>query len=163
MKSLYDIDIELQLIMTEAEELAIENEGEITEIIANKLGELQQERSVKIGNICRYIKSLNGEAEMVKTEAKNLTERARVTENKANALKVYLSGFIPAGQKYADENSQISWRKSESVIINDGAIIPENYQRVKVEADKTAIKKALKSGDKFEGIFLVEKQNIQIK
>ena len=163
MKSLYEIDIDLQLIMSEAEQQAIDNEGEISDIIADRLGELQQDRNIKIGNICRYIKSLNGEAEMVKLEAKKLTDRARVTENKANALKNYLSSFIPEGQKFSDENSKVSWRKSESVYIQENANIPEEYNRVKIEADKTALKKALKGGTKIEGVKLVENQNIQIK
>ena len=163
MGSLYEIDIELQRIMSEAEEQAIENDGEISDIIAERLEGLQQDRDVKIGNICRYIKSLNGEAEMVKAEANKLTDRAKVTENKAEFLKKYLSGFIPEGQKFSDENSKISWRKSKSIIISEHAEIPEEYQKVTVEPDKTALKKAVESGEKITGVALLEKQNIQIK
>ena len=163
MKSLYDIDIELQLIMTKVEAEAIENEGEFSDLLGSQLDSLHQDRDIKIGNICRYIKSLKGEAEMVANEARALSERSRVTKNKAEALKKYLSGFIPDGEKFADEHSKISWRKSEAVLINEDVEIPEDYQKVVVSPDKTSLKKAIKAGEEFDGITLVTNQNIQIK
>lgn len=163
MKPLYEIDMELQQVILEAEVEAIENEGEISDIIADKLGELQQDRDIKIGNICRYIKSLDAEAKMVKAEAKKLSDRARATENKSASMKTYLSNFLPAGEKFTDENSKISWRKSESLLIGEVADIPEKYQRVTIAYDKTELKKDIKSGVEFAGVKLIEKQNIQIK
>jgi len=163
MKSLYEIDNDLRVIMDNAEKEAAENEGEISLVLSAQLDTLQQEREVKIGNICRYYKSLQAEAEMVKEESKNLAERARSTEGKAEALKNYLARFMPAGEKFADINSKVSWRKSEALDADPLAVIPEEYQRVKIEPDKTAMKDALKKGVVIEGFKLVEKQNIQIK
>ena len=165
MKSLYEINAELREALDAAHAEAEENEGVVSDLLGEKLDNLQQEKTVKIGNICRFIKSLNAEADMVKTEAKNLTDRARVTNNKADYLKKYLAGFMVEGEKFADENSKVSWRKSEAVVIEDNDIefVPPDFQRIKVEADKTALKKALKEGAEFDGITLVTKQNIQVK
>jgi len=165
MRSLYEISEDLLSAMREAEAEAEQNEGEISDFLNHKLESLDVEKELKIGNICRFYKSLLAEADMVKGEADKLTERVRITKNKAESLKKYLSHFIPEGEKFADEHTKISWRKSESLFIKDDDIsyVPEDYQRVVVSADKVALKKDIKSGKTFEGISLVEKQNIQIK
>lgn len=163
MKSLYEIDNDLKAMMENAEKEAIENEGEISFVLAAQLETLQQEREVKIGNICRYYKSLLAESEMVSEESKVLADRAKVTANKAEALKKYLAQFMQTGETFADLNSKISWRKSEAVDADPFAVVPKEFERVKVEPDIAGIKKALKSGVKIDGFKLIEKQNIQIK
>ncbi len=165
MRPLYEISMDLQLLMIEAETEAIENEGEISDILYNKLEALEVERDLKTGDICRYYKSLNAEADMIKQEEKNLADRRKVVENKAGTLKRYLSNYIENGVKYSDKNSKISWRKSESLVIKDNDIdlVPPIYQVVSTVPNKTELKRAIKCGDKFEGISLVTKQNIQIK
>jgi molybdopterin biosynthesis enzyme len=163
MKSLYEIDNELRTMMDNAEKEAAENEGEISFSLAAQLDTLQQEKEVKVGNICRYYKSLLAESEMVKAEADALADRAATTKEKAEALKKYLAKFMLEGEVFADATSKVSWRKSESVEIELLTPIPEKYQRVKIEPDKTALKEALKKGETFIGIKLVEKKNIQIK
>ena len=165
MRSLYEIGEELLNAMNEASAEAEEKEGEISDFLNNKLDALEVEKELKTGNICRYYKSLLAEADMVKEESKKLSERARTTENKANSLKSYLAVFIPEGEKFADEHSKIGWRKSEQLIIqdNDIKLVPEEYQKITVSPDKTSLKKAIKSGDSFDGISILEKQNIQIK
>lgn len=165
MRSLYEISEDLLKAMNEASAEAEENIGEISDFLNHKLDALEVEKELKTGNICRYYKSLLAEADMVKEESKKLSERARVTENKANSLKNYLAKFIPEGEKFADEHSKIGWRKSEQLIIRDDNIllVPEEYQKITISPDKTNLKKAIKSGDSFEGISILEKQNIQIK
>jgi len=163
MKSLYEIDNDLRVMMENAEKEAIENEGEISFVLAAQLETLQQEREVKIGNICRYYKSLIAEAEMVSEESKVLADRAKTTANKAEALKKYLAQFMKTGEPFADVNSKVSWRKSEAVDVDPFAVVPEEFKKIKVEPDIAAIKKVLKSGAEVVGFNLIEKQNIQIK
>jgi hypothetical protein len=45
----------------------------------------------------------------------------------------------------------------------DVSTLPTEYQKIKIEADKTAIKKALEAGEKIDGCVLVEKDNVIIK
>ena len=167
MRSLYEISEDLSRCMEEAIAEAEESDGEITEILNAKLDGLEVEKDLKVGNICRYYKSLLAESDMVKDEAKKLSERARVTENKAKSLKNYLAMFVPEGEKFADEHSKIGWRKSESLFIAEDYSFdnaPDNWKRVSVAWDKTEIKKAIKAGEKMpDEIQLAQKQNIQIK
>ena len=55
--------------------------------------------------------------------------------------------------------------KSDSVEVSDLKLLPAEWLRVKTtyEADKTAIKAAIKAGQEVEGCKLVEKLNAQIK
>ena len=67
-------------------------------------------------------------------------------------------------EKYETAKVKLSWRKSESVNVPDVTLLPEEYRRVKevVEADKKAIKDALKAGEAIAGAELVVKKNLQI-
>jgi hypothetical protein len=163
MRPLYEIAVDLQLIMTEANMEAAENEGEISEILSRKLEKLDGEKDVKIGNICRFYKSLNAEADMIKQEESKLAARRMSIGKRAESLKNYLSGFVVKGEKFSDQNSKISWRSSESVMVENVDLIPEDYVKVTVSADKTMLKKAIKNGDIFEGVSIVTKQNLQVK
>ena len=58
---------------------------------------------------------------------------------------------------------KISFRKSESVEIDNVEELEDRFKRVKVEADKTAIKQAIKSGKEVKGARLVENNNLQIR
>ena len=166
MRPLYEIDTDLRIAMEQAELQAEQQEGEISDFLAHQLDALEGERELKIGNICRFIKSLKAEAEMVKAEEKNLAERKRVCENKANYLKNYLSSFMNEGEKFSDSNSKVSWRKSTSVEIAENFSFdqaPENWLRITTAWDKTVIKDAIKEGYGNSCVKIVEKQNIQIK
>lgn len=74
--------------------------------------------------------------------------------------------LLPVGEKMETDFVTLSWRKSEAVVV-DGApeLLPEKYQRVKitVDADKTAIKAAIKAGEDVPGARLEMRQNLQIK
>jgi hypothetical protein len=58
-----------------------------------------------------------------------------------------------------------SFRKSESVDIENATLIPKEFTTTKIEIypDKTAIKKAIKEGKIVPGAVLLQKQNLQIK
>ncbi len=164
MRSLYEISEDLLNAMCEAEAEAKQNEGEISEILNIKLDALEVEKELKIGNVCRFYKSLLAEADMVKTEAEKLSERASATENKAKSLKWYLSNVIKEGEKFTDEHTKISWRKSTSVQADeDVTFYPKKYQKVTISLDKMGLKDDLKNGIIVKGATLIEKQNIQIK
>ena len=76
----------------------------------------------------------------------------------------YLEQFLEPGCKLKDARAAISWRKSEAVSCwADPQMLPPDFQRVKVEADLSAIKAALKDGQDVPGAELQTKQNIQIK
>ena len=135
--------------------------GEI--IDCEKLSELQMERDEKVQNVALWIKNLESDAVAFKTEKDAFAEKQRVAENKAKSLKEYLSGYL-AGQAFKSTKVNVSFRSSESVNITDISQIPEQFLKyAEPTADKTEIKKMLKSGFSVDGAELVSKQNIQIK
>lgn len=137
--------------------------GEIIDI--DKLNALAIERDAKVSNIACWIKDLKAEAEAIKAEKLNLEKRQKAAENKAEQLKNYLSLCLNGGT-FKDARCAISYRKSVATEIAEGFdvnTLPNEYKKITVTADRTAIKEALQNGAKIDGCFLVEKNNIQIK
>lgn len=135
--------------------------GEIVDI--EKLESLQMERDQKIENIGCWIKNLLADAKALKEEEDNLAARQKSAENKAASLKEYLSSYLN-GEKFKTAKVAISYRKSDSVDISEGAVIPEEYLKYSDPTpDKIGLKAALKAGEKFPGISIVTSSNIQIK
>ena len=128
-----------------------------------KFDSLSLERDVKIENICCWIKNLKAEAEALKAEKESFAKRQKAAENKMESLKKYIAGYLD-GAKFESAKVKVSFRKSESLEIDNLAFIPDEYLRFKEpEIDKTALKAALKEGFHFEGVTLGEKLNIQIR
>ena len=135
--------------------------GEIIDI--EHLDKLQMERDAKIENVACWIKDLNAEAEAIKAEKQALAERQKVAENKAESLKKYLA-YALDGKAFKSTRASVSFRKSHAVEIADIYKLDENYLRYKEpEADKTAIKEALKAGKTVAGATLVENTSVIIK
>ena len=139
-----------------------EETGEI--LNASDLDELKMAREDKIENIGLYIKNLEAEKEAVKREKDNFADREKRLGKKIDSLKKYLT-YALDGQKFSTPKVAVSFRKSESVLVKDKYLIPDNYMNISVvrEPNKTAIKNALKRGEEIMGVELLEKQNVSIK
>ena len=135
--------------------------GEIVDI--ERLSSLQMERDQKIEGVGCWIKNLLADAKALKEEKDNLAKRQKVAENKAASLKTFLSSYLN-GEKFKTAKVAISYRKSDSVDIAEGAVIPEEYLKYSEPTpDKIGLKAALKAGEEFPGISIVTSNNIQIK
>lgn len=157
--TLYEINEQIQ----KAIELGFDPEtGEILD--ASALEQLQMDRDEKIENVCLYIKDLKAEAAAISTERKSLESRQRHAENKAESLSRYLQDML-AGQKWKSSKAVVSYRKTQSVIVDDLDAIPVEYMRIKTvsEPDKMVIKDALKDGAEIAGVHLEEKQSMSVK
>lgn len=158
MATLYDIDKAIYDFEFEIDE----ETGEILNY--DELDNLKMERNQKIENIGLYYKSVSAEAEMVKAEAKNLTERYKRLENKAESLKKYLA-YALQGEKFSTPRLAVSYRKSESVEIGQDFVYDKKWCEVSTtyKPDKKKLKDAIKSGKEIKGVKLIEKQNISVK
>ena len=151
---LYEID---QAIM----DLVDSETGEIIDIEA--FDSLQMEREEKIEGIALYIKDLKAEAEALKAEKLAFAERQKVAENKVESLKNYLA-YALKGQAFKSTKAVVSFRKTQQVDIPDIHKLDENFLRYKdPEADKTAIKEAIKAGQIVKGATLIENTSVIIK
>lgn len=154
MASLYEIDAQIM-------ECVDFETGEI--IDEEKLEALQLEFEQKVEGIALWIKNLLAEAKMVKEEKDALATREKSCENKANSLKRYLETAL-GGEKFKTPKVSISYRKSESVQVDDMDKLDDDYLKYAAPTvDKTKVKQALKQGIKLDGVQLVENNNIQIK
>ena len=108
---------------------------------------------------------------MITEEVKTITDRfdtrAKAIDSEVDYLTNYLSRFLKPKEKVKDATFSVSWRKSTKSEIPDD-VFPEDlddeYIRTKKTFDRTAINNALKAGKNvYPGIFLVPKDNIQIK
>lgn len=154
MANLYEIN---QAIM----DCVDEETGEIIDI--EKLNDLQMQFDDKVENIACFIKNLLADAKAIKEEESNLASRRKSCENKAASLKEYLSDALN-GQKFKTAKVSISYRKSESVDIENMKDVPEEYLKIaEPTVDKASAKKAMKSGIEIPGLRLAESKNIQIR
>lgn len=160
---LFEIDERLAACVKISDDQAVDAEtGEVIDIEAVEA--LEMEREQKIENIGMWIKDLTAQSEALKAEKNKLAEREKSAKNKAERLKEFLTAYLN-GKKFETARVSIKFRSVESVSVSDVAMLPAEYIRTKItnEADKTAIKNAIKAGEVIEGAELVKKQSISIK
>ena len=156
--NLYEIKQEFEKAIEECVDMET---GEI--INPARLDELNMVLTDKRENVALYIKNLSAEVKAIDEEAKNLTNRKRVLNNKVERLKKYLADNLE-GHKFETAKVVVSFRKSEQLEINSTEHIPAEYlisQEPKI--DKVALKNSIKQGIEINGVQIITKQNIQIK
>lgn len=134
--------------------------GEITDL--DRYEQLSLSREEKIENILLWIKNLRADAEMYKAEAKSFSDKQKSAENKADNLQGWMEKVLD-GQKFKTNRVQVTYRRSESVKIDDDAKLPEAFVRVKAEPNKAELKRFLKQGGKVEGVRLEQRTRMSIK
>lgn len=142
--------------------------GEV--IDAEKLDALQMEHTKKLESIALWIKNLESDVEAYKVEMESFAARRRAAERKVEGLKAYLSNVLH-GQKFNTTRCAVSFRKSQSVEIDDEeefrvwAIYnsPSLLVAQEPKISRVEVKAQLKEGMQIPGAALVEKLNINIK
>lgn len=136
--------------------------GEI--IDQERLNNLMMERTEKIEAVALWVKNLESDAVAYKAEKEAFANREKQATEKAKKLKEWLA-MACEGEKFSTQRCAVSFRASESIEIDEGATIPDEYMRTKttIEPDKVGIKAALKAGTEIVGCRLVTKVNTQIK
>ena len=136
--------------------------GEVIDLEA--LEALTMQREAKLENVALWIKNLRSDEAALKAEIDAFKSREQSVKRKRESLEKWLTAAL-GGEKFTTARCAVAFRKSSSVEVLDVASLPEKYQRhkVTVEADKTAIKEALKSGHEIAGCRIVENTNISIK
>ena len=137
---------------------------ETGEIINEELlNALELERDAKIENVALWIKDLKAEVEALKAEKMAFAERQKVAENKMESLKKWLA-YALNGEKFKSVRASVTFRTSDKVEVADIYKLDENFLRYKEpEADKDAIKKAIKAGQEVAGATLVPSTSVIIK
>lgn len=161
--SLYELDTKIKgCIQLDAEHVVDTEDGEIFDL--QQFEALQMERGQKIEGMCCYIKNLMAEAVAYEAEEKRMRERRAAKEREIDRCKGYLAGVL-YGEKFETPRCKISWRKSEICNVLNIDTVPDEFKRTKVtiDADKTAIKKAIKGGTEVPGAEVIQKLNMTLK
>jgi hypothetical protein len=166
--NLFEIEERIRLFIEQGFDITCidQESGEILqERVEDRLKNLEYSFDIKIENIGLYIKNLLAESDAIKEEVKKLQDRAKQKEKKVESLKKYLTNAMLFAKKEKFETSKLvlSFRKSESIEILNIDELEERFVKIKKEADKIEIKKALKNEEKVNGAILQENINLQIK
>lgn len=162
-KSLYRISMDLTQILAQLDEL----EGEITPEIDAALSITQEQAVAKMTDYGLAILQLRGMEEQAKNEADRITKLRKTYANTADRLeaKVLEAMRLFGFDKIDTATLKISTRSSVRTVIDDVDQVPKAYKTVTFEtvADKTAIKKAIQSGEDVGGAHLEENTTLQIR
>ena len=151
MASLFDLSLEFfalkDLIDNDLE--VNEETGEITdntEILNKLFNDLSLSFEDKLDNSQRYCLTLEGEADILDKEIKRLQGKKQALENRADRLnKMMMNAILSSGQsKVKTSLYSFSIKTKESAEVRDLDKVPREFLRIKKEADKVQLKKALK-------------------
>lgn len=140
----------------------LNSEDDIQEYIVN----LKLSKEDKLNNIQDLKIEFEAKIEAVKSKIEYLNNRKKSFERNINNL-TNLQLMLLNNQKLETNEYSFSFRKSESISINDILFDSKderfNRTTIKIEPDKTAIKKALKDGMVIDGAIIETKMNLQVK
>lgn len=163
MGNLYEINENYASIIAAVEEA----EGELTPELEEQLAANGEDFRDKIENYLKAVRNYEADAEAFKAEAASFTAKAKRAATTVERLKQTVTAAMQLRgmDKERFGNFTASLRRSERVTVDDDLIqqLPDKYKRVKYEADKTALKEALKSGEEVEGAQLTTNYSLQIK
>lgn len=163
---LYEISSEYLTALRELDELS--EQGIVTaEVVADTLEGMAGEWADKALNVAKYIATLDAEAAALKEVEQRKAAQRKALENRADGLRRYLlvecqrTGLTPK-----DAEISISLRKSQAVVIDSEADLPDDYKReipASFQPDKTLIKNAIADGYTVPGAHLEIRQSLTIK
>lgn len=163
--NLYQINEAIQAKMLELAE-RLENGVNPSDDELDKILDLQGDLSNKLVNYGYVVKNLDGEVTALDDEIERLTARKKARKTHIGLLKNRMQQAMADNglDKIDDPIMPIRLQNSApSVRLDiDPLHLPEEFQRVEITADKTAIGKALKAGQEVKGAVLVQNSHIRI-
>lgn len=165
MANLYQLHAQMQCLINEAQQNALENEGVISDTISDDLDSLGLSLAEKQEQYFFAIKNIDSDAMACKAESKRLAERAAAYEALSRRLKSYLALTVPAeGIKTMHFSGY--WKRTKAVAYSemfDPSTLPVEYQRVKVEPKANELKEAILAGAVIDGVSVVENNTLVLR
>lgn len=161
LPSLIQLNQELIDIMREVETL----EGELPGDLEAKLTALISASAEKVSNYCLMMDYYDAQIKLIESRVKEANEYKAYLAKQIERMEIVALKVIKSrGERLAGtEGRWISTRKSSSVKIIDPGILPPDYVRIKIESDKTAIKKAIDQGELVPGAEIETSERISYK
>ena len=149
-----------------AEQL-IDNDGELTSELSEQLAITEEQLQNKSVAYSFVIKQMDADVDIIDAEIKRLQALKKQREKASDYLKERIRHAMDTFQieEIKTPLVKINFRKSETVEVDDVNQLPSLYKVVKVteQADKAAIKAALKDGVEVTGCRIETHRNLQIK
>ena len=145
--NLYELTNELRTFNEMAAEMTPEKLTD--QVYTDTLDGLSGAYDDKAEGWCKYIKNVDAEAKAVKEEAQRLMARAKALENHRDKMKNTLyQSMKMVGKTEAGGLLKAKIQKNGGLlpVIVDDVEIPEEYQKITIEANKEAIRDALDQG-----------------
>ena len=159
--TIFEIGTEYQNIIS----LIEQNNGDLSEDLYEAYINTREELNNKAKAYIYVIRNKENHIANIDAEIDRLRDMKKQTEKEIDRIKNYLSLAVGQFGNFETGLHKISIRTSKAIEITDLNELPKEYIKEKVELnpDKTAIKKAIESGSDIPGALLVTKQNLQIK
>lgn len=158
--SIYDINKAFQSLVD------MVADGELTqEDFQQALAELEQSKVEKCGNAICYLNMLKYSVEEMKAEEKRINTMRKALESRAKNLE---SAFAYVLNNMGDKEvitryGVMKLRKNPaSVVVDDITKIDSKYtrQKIQIDVDKVAIKKAIQNGEKVDGAHIEQGEKL---
>jgi hypothetical protein len=159
--TIFEIGAEYQNII----DLISQNNGEMGDDLHEAYINTREELNNKAKAYIYVIRNKENLISNIDAEIERLRNLKKQTEGEIDRIKNYLSLAVDHFGNFETGLHKISNRISKSVEVTDCNQLPKEYLKEKIEInpDKTAIKKALEQGEIIYGALLVTKSNLQIK
>lgn len=137
------------------------------DVIAEKFAGLTIDFNEKIQNICKVLRNFETDWEKLDSEIIRLTELKTKKIKTAEKLKNYVSTILKMNwvEKLELDLFKLSFRASDSVVITDELLLPQDYKITKVSysPNKILIKERILQWQCIDWAELQHKRNLQIK
>ena len=164
MSALYLLSAEYQQAARDMADLELD-----AQTIADTLESIGGELEHKAQNVALMVRSFEADAAAIKQWAKDATTRASAVQARADSMREYLSRSMQACgiEKIAGPGIALSFRASHAVVIDEPALIPEEFMSQPEppvpSPNKAEISAAIKAGFAVPGAHLETRKNLQIK
>jgi hypothetical protein len=161
MANIFEIGSEYQNLIS----LIEQNNGDLSDDLHEAYINTREELNNKAKAYIYVIRNKENLIDNIDAEIERLRDMKKQTEKEVERIKNYLSLAVDHFGNFETGLHKISNRISKSVEVTDFNQLPKEYLKEKIEInpDKTAIKKALEQGEIISGALLVTKSNLQIK
>ena len=169
-RTLFSISDDLQRLNDLLDEVG--DDAQQQELINNWLDAVGEERDRKLDGYAALISEMQARADVRKAEARRMQDLAATDENRARLLKERLKSFFQTHDLKTIETPRykLSLQRNggKAPLILDDSIpvtqLPEQFQRVSIDADTEMIREALEAGESLPFAHLAERgESMRIK
>lgn len=142
-------------------------DGEMdSEMLSDTLEGIEGELEVKAEGYAKIMRNFQKDIEGMKLEEKRIATHRKALENNVKSMgKAVENAMLATGKKKfkTDLFSFGIQKNPASLVIDDGAEVPEDFYKVVTSVDKASLKKAVKEGLEIDGVRLESTESLRIR